>query len=146
QTHLQETGGIAFAARQIQRLVQPVGAAAQAWQARQALTPEPGAKAVPILYVSGDGKGVPMRTEELAGREGKQPNGPAKTRQAYLGCVFTQHTRDEKGHPLRDHDSTTYVSTLQPIAGFGPLLRQEAIRRGLALADQVVLLIDGAEG
>jgi hypothetical protein len=87
-----------------------------------------------------------MRQEELEGRRGKQPEGGAKTRMAYLGCVFTQHKRDEKGHPIRDHDSTTYVSTFSSIAEFGPLLRQEAIRRGLPLARQVVLLIDGATG
>jgi len=33
-----------------------------------------------------------------------------------------------------------------PVEEFGPLLRQEAIRRGLALAVFVVVLIDGAEG
>jgi hypothetical protein len=38
------------------------------------------------------------------------------------------------------------VSTLGPVEEFGPLLRQEAIRRGLAMAVFVVLLIDGAEG
>lgn len=146
EVHLQETGGITISARQIQRLVQTVGAPAQQWQARAARQPEPGTQAVPILYVSGDGKGVPMRPEELQGREGKQPDGSAKTRMAYLGCVFTQHKTDEKGHPVRDHDSTTYVSTFGSIAEFGPLLRQEALRRGLALAVQVVLLIDGATG
>ena len=146
EVHLQETGGITFSARQIQRLVQTVGAPAQQWQAREARQPEPGTKAAPILYVSGDGKGVPMRPEELKGRDGKQPDGSAKTRMAYLGCVFTQHQTDEKGHPVRDHDSTTYVSTFASIDEFGPLLRQEALRRGLALAVQVVLLIDGATG
>lgn len=64
----------------------------------------------------------------------------------YLGCVFTQTKTDEKGHPLRDHDSTTYVSTFGPIQEFGPLLRRETIRRGLGLARQVVLLLDGAAG
>lgn len=146
ETHLRETGGIHISARQIQRLVQPVGQAAQSWQERQALAPLPEAKAVPIMYVSGDASGVPMRQEELAGRAGKQPDGSAKHRMAYLGCVFTQHRRDEQGHPVRDHESTTYVSTFSPIEDFGPLLRQEAIRRGLALALQVVLLIDGAAG
>lgn len=146
QNHLQETGGIKVSARQIQRLVQPVGAAAQTWQEREAQAPEPGSKAVPIMYVSGDGSGVPMRKEELKGRAGKQPDGGAKTRMAYLGCVFTQHKRDEKGHPMRDHESTTYVSSFSSIDEFGPLLRQEAIRRGLSLAMQVVLLIDGASG
>ena len=98
------------------------------------------------MYVSADGTGVPMRKEELAGRAGKQPDGSAKTRMAYLGCVFTQHRTDEKGHPVRDYQSTTYVSSFGPMRGVWSLLRQDAIRRGLALALQVVLLIDGAEG
>jgi hypothetical protein len=146
QDHLRETGGIDLSARQIQRLVQPVGQAAQTWQEREALQPLPGTKAVPILYLSGDASGVPMRPEELAGRAGQQPDGSAKTRMANLGCVFTQHKRDEKGRPMRDYQSTTYVSTFGPLDQFGPLLRQEAIRRGLCLAMQVVLLIDGATG
>jgi hypothetical protein len=146
ENHLRETGGIHVSARQIQRLVQPIGKAAQSWQEREAQQPLPGTKAAPIMYASGDASGVPMRKEELEGRTGKQPDGSAKTRMAYLGCVFTQHQRDEKGHPVRDHESTTYVSTFGAIEEFGPLLRQEAIRRGLALALQVVLLIDGAAG
>ena len=143
EQHLAETGGIHVSARQIQRMVQRVGAAAQQWQERQA---QSGGSAVPIMYVSADGTGVPMRKEELAGRAGKQPDGTAKTRMAYLGCVFTQHKTDEKGRPVRDYESTTYVSSFSPIEEFGPCLRQDAIRRGLALALQVVLLIDGAEG
>ena len=146
QNHLLETGGIDISARQIQRLVQPVGQAAQLWQEREARQSQPGTQAAPILYLSGDASGVPMRHEELEGRAGKQPDGTSKTRMAYLGCVFTQHKRDEEGHPIRDHDSTTYVSTFGAIDEFGPLLRQEAIRRGLFLATQVVLLIDGASG
>ena len=143
EQHLEETGGIPVSGRQIQRVVQRVGMAAQAWQERGA---QPGGSAVPIMYVSADGTGVPMRKEELAGRAGKQPDGSAKTRMAYLGCVFTQHKTDEKGRPVRDYESTTYVSSFAPIQEFGPCLRQDAIRRGLALALQVVLLIDGAEG
>jgi hypothetical protein len=146
QQHLRETGGIAISARQIQRLVQTVGPGAQSWQEREALVPLPGAQPAPIMYLSGDASGVPMRQEELEGREGKGSDGKAKTRMANLGCVFTQHQVDEEGHPIRDPNSTTYVSTMGPIEEFGPLLRQEAIRRGLALATFVVLLIDGAEG
>src|ERR1051325_10421157 len=146
EEHLRETGGISVSARQIQRTVLHVGAAAQQWQERGATQPLPECKAVPILYVSADATGVPMRKEELQGRKGKQPDGAAKTRSVYLGCVFTQHQRDEKGHPVRDYDSTTYVSGFESIDHFGPQLRQEAIRRGMALAAQVVLLIDGAVG
>jgi len=143
---LNDTGGIAISARQIQRLVQSVGPGAQTWQEREALAPLPGTQPAPIMYVSGDASGVPMRQEELEGRAGKGPDGKAKTRMANLGCVFTQHQVDDEGHPIRDPDSTTYVSTLGPGEEFGPLLRQEAIRRGLSLAVFVVLLIDGAEG
>jgi hypothetical protein len=60
--------------------------------------------------------------------------------------VFTQHRVDEKGHPVRDWESTTYVSSLDSIDQFGSILRREALRRGLGTAGKVVLLIDGAEG
>lgn len=143
ENHLKETGGIQVAARQIQRVVQRVGADAQAWQGRPA---QPGSCDASVMYVSADATGVPMRKEELAGRAGKQPDGTAKTRSAYLGCVFTQHETDEKGHPVRDYKSTTYVSNLGPLEDFGPILRQEAIRRGLGQAEKTVLLIDGAAG
>jgi hypothetical protein len=143
ERHLEQTGGIAVSARQIQRVVQRVGSGAQVWQERPA---QPGPCDAPVLYASGDGTGVPMVPEELAGRRGKQADGKAKTRQAYLGCVFTQHRTDKEGHPVRDYESTTYVSSFKPIGDFGPLLRQEAIRRGMGSAGQVVLLVDGAHG
>jgi hypothetical protein len=146
ERHLEQTGGITVSARQIQRVVQRVGSAAQQWQERSA---EPGTchrGEVPIMYVSADGTGVPMVPEELAGRKGKQPDGKAKTRQVYLGCVFTQHQVDEKGRPVRDWDSTSYVSSFESIDQFGPLLRQEALRRGMGSALKVVLLLDGAHG
>jgi len=69
----------------------------------------------------------------LAGRKGKQPDGSAKTRQAYLGCVFTQHKTDAAGHPVRDYESTTYVSSFAGIEEFGPVLRQDASRPGLGV-------------
>jgi len=74
----------------------------------------------------------------LAGRAGQQADGSAKTL-GLLGCVFTQHQTDEEGHPVRDYESTTYVSSFGSIEEFGPSLRQDAIRRGLALALQLVL-------
>lgn len=143
QRRLADTGGIEVSARQIQRVVQRVGGDAQAWQERPA---QPGTCDAPIMYVSADGTGVPMRQEEVSGRQGKQPDGTAKTRQVYLGCVFTQHRTDEQGHPVRDFESTTYVSSFKTIDEFGPILRGEALRRGLGSAGEVVVLIDGAVG
>jgi len=141
--HLRETGGIEISAQQIQRVVQRVGAAAQQWQERE--TPPQPCDAL-ILYVSSDGTGVRMRLEELIGRKGKQPDGSAKTRQAYLGCVFTQHKRDDQGHPIRDHQSTTYISSFDTVEDFWLILRKEARRRGSGTAGKIVLLIDGAAG
>lgn len=143
EEHLRETGGIEVSGRQIQRVVQRIGPAAQQWQHREV---PPEACAAPVLYVSADGTGVPMRKEERAGRKGKQPDGSAKTRLAYLGCVFTQHQCDEQGHPMRDHDSTSYVCSFDSLEGLGLILRQEARRRGSGTAHQIVLLIDGASG
>ncbi len=97
-----------------------------------------------ILYASNDGTGLPSRRDELEGRPGKQPDGTARTREAKLGCVFTQATTDDNGEPLRDVDSTSYVATLQGCREMGTLLRQEALRRGYAQARQTVFLGDGA--
>lgn len=146
ERHLLQTGGISVSARQIQRVVQRVGTDAQQWQERAAQSSECQRSEAPILYVSADGTGIPMVPEELAGRKGKQADGKAKTRQVYLGCVFTQHRVDEKGRPVRDWESTTYISSLKSIDHFGPSLRQEALRRGMGSAAKVVLLIDGAHG
>jgi hypothetical protein len=146
EEHLRETGGITISARQIQRTVQPIGVGAQQWQQRAALKPLPECQPAPILYISADATGLPMRSADLEGIKGKQPDGTAKTRSAYLGCVFTQHRRDEEGHPVRDYESTTYVSGMNGVEEFGPTLRQEAIRRNMAGAGQTVLIIDGALG
>jgi len=49
---------------------------------------------------------VPLRQGEFLGRPGKQADGSARTREAKLGCVFTQAGLDKKGRPARDLDST----------------------------------------
>jgi len=92
----------------------------------------------------GDGTGIPVRPEETEGRQGKQEDQSAKTREVKLGCVFTQTKEDEAGNPIRDPQSTSYIATLEPAVEFGSLLRAEAIKRGVALARLVVFLGDGA--
>jgi hypothetical protein len=117
-------------------------------EALASLPPAPASAATPapiaVMYLSPDGTGVPMRREVLAGRPGKQEDGTALTREAKLGCVFTQTTTDEEGQPLRDPNSTSYVGTFQGCREVGILLRQEALRRGLGRAAKVVYLGDGA--
>ena len=62
---------------------------------------------VPILYIEMDGTGIPVVRKETAGRAGKRKGEPAHTREAKLGCVFTQTNWDEEGYPIRDPDSTS---------------------------------------
>lgn len=101
-------------------------------------------KSVPKLYVSFDGTGVPMVKRETAGRRGKGESGEARTREAKLGCIFTQTTTDEKGRPQRDEASTTYVGAIEPAGEFGWRIYGEAVRRGLRRAAQVAVIGDGA--
>ena len=80
----------------------------------------------------------------LAARKDKQPNGSAKTREVKLGCVFTQTGTDERGRPVRDAASTSFVGAIESAEAFGARLEAEALRRGLDHAQKVVLLADGA--
>lgn len=137
---LAEYGAIWVDERQIQRVVQKLGPEVAPWLEQLPPASEP----VPVVYVSCDGTGTPMRHEELVGRKGKQADGSAKTREVKLGAVFTQHVADEAGHPLRDHESTSYVASYAPSSEFSLLLRAEARRRGVGSARQVVFLSDGA--
>lgn len=99
---------------------------------------------VDTLYIAMDGTGVPVVPHETEGRKGKDESGRAKTREAKLGCVFTQTTVDDQGRPLRDPDSTTYVGAIETSDQFGPRIYAEAVRRGLKRAKRVVVLGDGA--
>jgi hypothetical protein len=99
---------------------------------------------IPKLYVAIDGTGVPTVPADTEGHPGKSPDGRAHTREAKLGCLFTQTTLDEKGHPIRDPNSSSYVATMTTAAEFGPVLYAEALRRGCDRAQQLVVLGDGA--
>jgi len=134
-----EYAGVKVCDRQIQRLVQAVAPAVEPWLRTVQEQGE-----VALMYVSGDGTGVPMRKEELEGRKGKQADGSAKTREAKLGCVFLQTEVDAEGHPVRKEASTSYVGSLEGALEFGLLLRQEAQRRGMAKATKVIFVGDGA--
>lgn len=139
---LKELAGIQIDSRQIQRLVAHSGPKVAA---QLKLTgPEVQAPPMPICYVEADGTGIPMVAKELAGRKGKQDDGTARTREVKLGCVFSQTKTDPEGQPMRDHQSTSYVGTLQSVESFAPLLRDEARRRGVGKAQKIVFIGDGA--
>lgn len=145
--------GVRVSAREIERLTLAIGTEMEQRNAleRQSLIVAAGrnldlnaSPTIPILYVSFDGTGVPVRRVEVAGRRGKQPDGSARTREVKLGCVFTQTSLDDDGYPIRDPQSTTYVGAIETSDEFGSRIYAEALRRGLLQAAEVVVLCDGA--
>jgi len=103
------------------------------------------AEPVPILYVQMDGTGVPVVKKETVGRQGKTDGQPAHTREAKLGCVFTQTAWDQEGYPIRDPDSTTYTGGIETAEEFGKRIYGEAWKRGWSRARKKVVMGDGAE-
>jgi hypothetical protein len=99
----------------------------------------------PILYVEIDRTGVPVVKAETEGRLGKVKGEPAHTREAKLGSVFTQTTWDQKGHAIRDPDTTTYVAAIETASEFGPRIYLEAWNRSWERAEKKVVIGDGAE-
>jgi hypothetical protein len=101
-------------------------------------------RSIKTMYICMDGTGVPMVKVETANRKGKGDQGQAKTREAKLGCIFTQTTVDEKGYPKRDEDSTSYVGAIETTEAFGNRIYPEALRRGLERAQKVCVIGDAA--
>jgi len=146
---LEELAGIVVRTKEVERVSEAIGEQMEAIAGRQraaafsgriVLLPKP----VPKMYIAIDGTGVPMVPRETEGRQGKDPSGEAKTREAKLGCVFTQTSVDEQGRPVRDEDSSTYVGAIEPAEAFGRRIYAEAVRRGIPRAAQVIVLGDGA--
>jgi hypothetical protein len=102
-------------------------------------------QSIPVLYVQVDGTGVPVVKKETVGRQGKTEGQPAHTREAKLGCAFTQTTWDQEGYAIRDPDSTTYVGAIETAEEFGKRIYLEAWKRGWSRAEKKVVMGDGAE-
>lgn len=145
---LAELAGVAVQTKAVERISEAVGVAAEAANQaeRGAIRSGTGRPvAAPTrLYVALDGTGVPAVPKDTQGRAGKAADGKAKTREAKLGCVFTQTTFDEEGWPIRDPASTTYVGAIETAEEFGPRISTEAVRRGLQRGTTAVVLGDGA--
>ncbi len=141
-------------AKTVERVAESIGREIEAWmthqdsalrrEARSLKMPTATPQALGVMYIEYDGTGVPVRRVELKGRKGKQADGSARTREVKLGCIFTQTTFNEEGHPVRDPNATTYVGAIESSDAFGKRLYAEALRRGLYDHTQIVLITDGA--
>lgn len=135
--------GVAVSSSEIQREVMNTGTVLHDHQATLRNQMEV-KEEIPVMYIEVDGTGTPMRKEVLRGRKGKQADGSARTREVKMGCVFTQTRTDEKGNPVRDPKSTTYIANYKEAGDFGADILAEARHRGLGNAQNKVLLGDGA--
>lgn len=144
-----ELAGITMTGERARRRAEADGTAAAAVIEAQAASGKvvplpPHGPAPDMLYIAVDGTGVPMTPAETAGRAGKAKDGTATTREVKLCCCFTQTTTDEKGRPVRDPHSSSYLVTFAPAAQFGMLMAAEARRRGAGHIRQLAVLGDGA--
>ena len=121
-----------------------IEAQAAAITARQVIPLPPAGPLPGKLYIAIDGTGVPMVAAETEGRDGKGEDGRARTREVKMACVFTQTSLDDRNRPVRDPDSSSYLATFAPAAGFGILMAAEARRRGAGHIRQLTILGDGA--
>ena len=147
---LELLAGLKVTAKSVERVAEAVGAGIAAQErveiqrAVQLDLPIVIGEPIPILYVQMDGTGIPVVKKETAGRQGKIDGQPAHTREAKLGCVFTQAGWDEEGFAIRDPDSTTYTGAIETAGNFGNRLYLEAWNRGWSHAIKKVVVGDGA--
>lgn len=145
-----ELAGLEVASKTIERHAEAIGADivrredSEVQHAIQLDLPEIQITDIPIMYVEIDGTGVPVVTAETEGRVGKGDGEAARTREAKLGCVFTQTGTDDEGWPVRDEDSTTYTGMIETAELFGRRIYAEAHRRCWNRAKRHVVIGDGA--
>jgi hypothetical protein len=150
QKDLEVLAGVLVTTKAVERVSEATGKQIEQQNQREQkqimsgkVVPFPSTAAIPKMYIAIDGTGVPVVKRETEGRKGK--NGDAKTREAKLGCVFTQTTVDEEGYPVRDEDSTSYVGAIEKAELFGGRIYTEAVRRGITRAQKTIILGDGAK-
>lgn len=150
---LDELAGVEVGAKQVQRSAQALGEQTADYE-RQTREPDLGFSLPSTLYLGLDGTGVPMRSTEVQGRAGKQPDGSARTREAKLCMVWSAERRDAQGRPQRDPGSVTYTAAIESAATldtdsqlseFAQRVEREAQRRRFWQAPRQVVLGDGAK-
>lgn len=148
---LHELAGLAVPVRQVERYAEQLGEAVAQYE--REVAPAPVAPPAQTMYLGQDGTGVPMRSEVLRGRAGKQADGSAKTREMKLCTVWTAQSRDHDGRPTRDPGSISYTAaietaetlpTAKTLSPFAQRVEREARRSGFTRATRQVVIGDGA--
>lgn len=147
---LHELAGVEVSAKQVERAAETLGAEIAADEQQEV---ERMGELAPTMYLGMDGTGVPMRSQEVADRAGKQADGSAKTREVKLVTIWTAESRDKEGKPVRDPGSISYSAAIESAAtpdtspelsDFAARVEREARRRGFTEAQRQALLGDGS--
>ena len=147
---LRELAGVAVSPKQAERVAKALGRAIASDERKVV---EEGNPIAPTMYLGMDGTGIPMRSSEIDGRKGKQPDGSSKTREVKLVTAWSAEGRDQEGIPVRDPGSVTYSAAIESAASryndelpsaFSQRVYREAQRRGFNQAKRRVVLGDGA--
>ena len=149
---METLAGLVVTAKSVERTAEAIGADIVRWredEMREIMRPNSAVRGgdgekIRVMYIEIDATGIPIVPWEIdRSRPGKQGD-VARTRDAKLGCVFTQTGIDDEGRPVRDASSTTYVAAIETAEEFGRRIYAEARRRGLDRAITVVVIGDGA--
>ena len=147
---LQELAAVEVSAKQVERAAETLGQEIAVDEHQQV---EKMGEVAPTMYLGMDGTGVPMRSQEVADRAGKQADGTAKTREAKLVTIWTAESRDAEGKPVRDPGSVSYSAAIESAAtldtspelsDFAARVQREASRRGFSEAPRQAVLGDGS--
>ena len=151
---LQELAGVDVATKHVERAAEALGREIAADEKQVVEPPGADESIAPTLYLGMDGTGVPVRKEELVGRQGKQPDGSAKTREVKLVTLWSAEGRDKEATPVRDKGSVSYSAAIESAAHkdvdetcseFAARVVREATRRGFDRAARQAVLGDGAK-
>jgi hypothetical protein len=156
---------LAMSGRQALSLIQPLGErlaepeddqVSRLWQeaeqARSAQKPAPTSEAeqaIDRMYIEMDGVNARVRRGSVAMQEKEQQRSGDVYREVKVGAIFTAARGPRRsslvpGVFVDEADEQSYVARRCPAEDFGKLLFAQASECGLAHAEQVVVLSDGA--
>jgi hypothetical protein len=151
QMLVRELAGVEVSAKRVERCAKRIGTAVAADERENAEAIDTGAPLPQNFCLSRDGTGIPVRRSEVAGRVGKDPSSPAKTREVKLCVVWSADSRDEEGRPVCDKGSISYSAAIESAAArdtdgersdFAERVLRESTRRRFTEAAATAVVAD----
>lgn len=148
---IRELAGVEISAKRVERCAKRVGAEVAADEKENVGPIDTGSPLPRNFNLSMDGTGIPVRSSEVAGRAGKDPGKPAKTREVKLCVVWSTDSRDKQGRPVCDKGSISYSAAIESAASrdtdeerseFAERVLRESTRRRFTEAATTAVVAD----